>query len=153
VESSIIFILAGLFIGYLVIQYKSKLKLLGVIKDSQLINDLKANGYKEIESQRLTGIHRGYQTGFYFYLDSRAKVLGYAIISCKIPFVKTKDGAKKISEFKNKYRAMKFMIDSPNGFCKELDYNFMIKATGTDLITIFDAMVSAAQKERFESLK
>ena len=152
-ESNIIFILAGLFIGYLVIQYKSKLKLLSAIKNSQLINDLKEHGFKETESQRLAGDHRGYQTGFYFYLDSRAKVLGYATISCKIPFVKSKDGAKKISEFKNKYKSMKFMIDSPNGFCKELDYAFMIKATGTDLITIFDAMVSAAQKERFEPLK
>ncbi|HEY8935531.1 MAG TPA: hypothetical protein VIM65_09945 [Cyclobacteriaceae bacterium] len=152
-ESNIVLILVGVFIGYLVIHYNSKVKLLAVIKNSQLVKDLKELGYNEIESKHLIGHHQGYQTGFYFYLDNRAKVLGYATISCKIPFVKAKDGAKKIAEFKNKYKSKKFIIDSPNGFCKELDYDFMKKSTGTDMTTIFDAMVSAAQKERFELLK
>ena len=139
--------LAILFIFF---RRKKQVRLLNEVNNSLLLTALKLKGYYEVRSKTFIGKHKNYQTGFYFQEDPRDALIAYATIGCDIPFMKAKGGLKKITDFSKTYDSFGFLIDSKNGFRKQLSIDFILKSNGQDIFKIFDEMVLVAEREGFQ---
>jgi len=142
-----------LSIGYIIYRRKKQIRLLNELKNSVILQELLENGYKKVDKKKYAGNHQGYQTGFYYKEDPKADLIGYATIECDIPFVKTKDGVKKMMTFSKTYRSLGFVINSKKGFCKELNVDFLLNSNNGAIINLYNEMVSVAKKEGFEPMK